>query len=155
MALRKAGIAQFNIVRVSSIFPPHCRIVSRKAIAELKPGQVTYGVLSDNATNEVHRLLASSVGVAVPKDTDRYGYLSEHHSFGQKSKEAGDYAEDLAAQMLATVLGVSFNADSSWDERREIWRISGHIVRTRNITQSAVGKSGVWTTVLAGAVFIP
>ncbi len=155
MALRKAGIAPLNIVRVSSIFPPHCKIVGSKALKELKPGQVTFGVLSDNATNEAHRLVAASVGLAVPKDRDNYGYLSEHHSFGQKADEAGDYAEDLAAQMLATILGVSFDPDSSWDERRELWRISGRIVRTRNVTQSAVGRARTWTTVLAGAVFIP
>lgn len=155
MALRKAGIAHLNIVRVSSIFPPHCKLVGNKALEELRAGQVTYVVLTDNATNEAHRLVAASVGVAVPKDDEKYGYLSEHHGFGQTDEEAGDYAEDLAAQMLATILGVDFDPDSSWDERQEIWRISGLIVRTSNVTQSAVGKSGAWTTVLAGAVLIP
>ena len=29
MALRKAGIAQFNLVRVSSIYPPHCKNTTR------------------------------------------------------------------------------------------------------------------------------
>ncbi len=154
MALRKAGIAHLNLVRVSSIFPPHCKIVSNKYVEDLKPGQVTYIVLSDNATNESHRLVAASVGLAVPKDSEKYGYLSEHHSFGQSDEEAGDYAEDLAAQMLATILGLEFDSESSWDERRELWRISDLIVRTSNVTQSAIGKGGVWTTVVAGAVFI-
>ena len=154
MALRKAGIAHLNIVRVSSIFPPHCKIVAGTCIKELVPGQITHGVFAENATNEPHRLVAASVGLAVPRNPDNHGYLSEHHSFGQTDEEAGDYAEDLAAQMLATILGVAFDSESSWDDRREIWRISDLIVRTRNITQSAVGKSGVWSTVLAGAVFI-
>lgn len=155
MALRRAGIAYLNIVRVSSIFPPHCKIVGGKFIRELMPGQVTYGVFADNATNEAHRLVAASVGLAVPKDANNHGYLSEHHGFGQTDEEAGNYAEDLAAQMLVTILGVGFDSDSSWDERQEIWRTSDLIVRTRNITQSSVGKAGIWTTVLAGAVFIP
>ncbi len=90
----------------------------------------------------------------MPTDSEKYGYLSEHHSFGQSDEEAGDYAEDLAAQMLATILGLEFDSDGSWDERRELWRISDLIVRTSNVTQSAVGKGGVWTTVVAGAVFI-
>ncbi len=154
MALRKAGIAHLNLVRVSSIFPPHCKIVSNKYAEDLKPGQVTYVVLSDNATDESHRLVAASIGLAVPKDSEKYGYLSEHHSFGQSDEEAGDYAEDLAAQMLATILGLEFDSDSSWDERRELWRISDFIVRTSNVTQSAIGKAGIWTTVVAGAVFI-
>ena len=32
---------------------------------------------------------------------------------------------------------------------------SGQIVKTANITQSAIGKKGLWTTVLAAAVLIP
>jgi arginine decarboxylase len=154
-ALRKAGIAHLNLVRVSSIFPPQCRIVPSKNIQDLRAGEVTYVVMSESATDEAHRLIAASVGVAVPKNPENYGYLSEHHSFGQTDEEAGVYAEDLAAQMLATIIGVEFNADSSWDERREIWRISDLIVRTTNITQSAVGKAGQWTTVLSAAVLLP
>jgi arginine decarboxylase len=155
-ALRDAGIAAYNIVRVSSIFPPHCRIISRKrGLGMLIPGQVIFAVMSDNATNEPHRLLSASIGVAIPKDPDKYGYLSEYHSFGQRETNAGDYAEDLAAQMLATTLGVRFNPDTSYDERKEIWKISGEIYRTQNITQSAIGdKLGLWTTVLAGAVML-
>jgi arginine decarboxylase len=94
--------------------------------------------------------------VAIPKDKEHYGYLSEHHSFGQRDDVAGDYAEDLAASMLATILDVDFNPDQSWDERRELWRISGEIVRTRHVTQSAFGdKNGLWTTVVAAAVLLP
>jgi len=156
LALRNAGIAEFNLVKVSSIVPPHCQLLSRKiGLSSLGPGQIVYCVLSQNATNEPHRLLAASIGVALPKIRDHYGYLSEHHSYGETEKIAGDYAEDLAASMLAQTLGVEFDPDSSYDEKKEIWRISGQIVRTMNITQSAVGdKKGLWTTVLAGAVLL-
>jgi len=155
-ALRDARIAAFNLVRVSSIFPPGCRMLSRdKGLKMLTPGQVTFVVMSDNATCEPHRLLSASVGIAVPKDTSKYGYLSEYHSFGEREERAGDYAEDLAAQMLATTLGVQFNADTSYDQRKEIWKISGEIVRTHNVTQSAIGnKYGFWTTVVAAAVLV-
>lgn len=156
LALRNAGIAEYNLVKVSSIFPPHCKIVSKsEGLKELSPGQIVYVVMSQSDTNEPHRLMAASIGVAIPKDRSHYGYLSEHHSFGQRDDVAGDYAEDLAASMLATILGVEFDPDESWDKRKEYWRISGEIVRTRNITQSAIGdKSGLWTTVLAAAVLI-
>jgi arginine decarboxylase len=156
MALRNAGIAHLNLVRVSSIFPPHCKLLSKTAgLKKLSAGGITYCVMSDNATNEPHRLLAASVGLAVPKDRDNYGYLSEHHSYGQNDKTAGDYAEDLAASMLATILGVPFDPNISYDEKKEIWRISGEIVVSRNVTQSAIGdKTGLWTTVVAAAVFI-
>jgi arginine decarboxylase len=79
--------------------------------------------------------------------------LSEHHAHGQTEKEAGDYAEDLAAAMLASTLGIEFEEDKSWDERKEIYRISDKIVRTTNITQSSIVKSA-WATVVAAAVFL-
>lgn len=155
MALRNAGLATFNIVRVSSILPAGARIISRAAgLRKLTAGQIVFAVVSDNATSEPHRLIAASIGLAKPKDRSNYGYLSEHHSFGEKEQVAGDYAEDLAAEMLATTLGVPFDPDASYDERREIWRISDEIVHTSSITQTAVGdKNGRWTTVLAAAVF--
>jgi arginine decarboxylase len=155
MALRNAQLATYNLVRVSSILPPGARIVSReRAIRELQHGQILFAVISETATKEPHRLIAASIGIAKPKDPDHYGYLSEHSSFGERGGVAGDYAEDLAAQMLATTLGVPFDPDSSYDERRELWKISGKIVYSRNITQTAVGhKDGLWTTVVAAAVF--
>ena len=157
LALRRAGIAQFNLVRVSSIFPPGCKVIQKnKGIIQLRPGQIVHCVLSDNATNEAHRLVAASIGLSIPKNSEYYGYISEHHSFGWTEKQAGDYAEDLSAEMLATILGVKFDPDKSWNERKGQWTISGEIVKTMNFTQSAIGdKHGKWTTVLAGAIFVP
>ncbi len=157
MALRQARIASYNLVRVSSIFPPHCKVLARaEGVKAMQPGQIVHCVLSDCATNEPHRLIAASVGMSVPKNSESHGYLSEHHAFGQNERQSGDYAEDLAAEMLATILGVPFDADKSWNERKGMWTISGEIVRTMNVTQSAIGdKHGLWTTVLAGAIFIP
>ena len=153
-ALRKAGIAHLNLVRVSSILPPRCKIVSRKkGLAFLKPGTITYCVLADNRIFESSRLISSSIGVAVPKNPDTYGYLSEHEGFGQSQKVAGDYAEDLAATMLATTLGVEFNLEDAWDKKREVYKFSGKIVRTQNITQAAIGKRDLWVSTVAAAVF--
>ena len=157
LALREARIANFNLVRVSSVLPPGCRVVPRpRGLEELAPGQIVHAVVSEAASNEPHRLMAASVGLAIPADTSQYGYLSEHHAYGQSAEQAGDYVEDLAAEMLATILGVPFDADSSWDERREQWKISGEIVKTRNTTQSAVGdRDRRWTTAVAAAIFVP
>lgn len=156
LALRDAGIAEYNLVRVSSIFPPECKLIGRKeAMAKLSPGQVLYAVIAESATNEPNRLIAASIGLAIPRDRSRYGYLSEHHSYGETDQKAGDYAEDLAAQMLATTLGVEFDPEAAWDERKENWRISDEIVTTRNVTQSAIGdKDGRWSTVVAAAVLV-
>jgi arginine decarboxylase len=156
LALRDAGIAAQNLVRVSSIFPPNCKMITRKdGLRYLDPGQVTFAVVAENSTREPHRLLASSIGVAIPADRNVYGYLSEHHSFGETEDAAGDYAEELAAEMLATTLDVEFDPDKSWDEKKQIYRLSNKIVRTMNMTQSAVGdKKGRWTTVIAAAILI-
>ena len=120
LALRSAGIAACNLVRVSSIFPPACRILSRsEGIKRLKPGQVTFVVMSEAATREPHRLIAATVGVAIPRDNKLYGYLSEHHSFGENEDTAGDYAEELAAEMLATTLGLEFDPDRAGTRTRK------------------------------------
>jgi len=156
MALRDAGVAAQNLVRVSSIFPPHCKLIPRKeGLKFLNPGEVVFAVVAENSTRETHRLVASSIGVAIPSDKNAYGYLSEHHSFGETEEQAGDYAEELAAEMLATTLDVEFDPDKSWDEKKEIYRISNKIVRTANVTQSAVGdKNGRWTTTIAAAILL-
>jgi arginine decarboxylase len=157
LALRGAGIHYCNLVTVSSIIPPGCRQLAReKGLKRLHPGEVTYVILAKNASNEAHRLFAASVGVAIPKGKGACGYVSEHHSFGQTDEMAGDYAEDLAATMLATTMGVKFDPESAWDERKQIFNSSGLIIKTTNITQSATGdKHGWWTTCVAAAVFVP
>jgi len=156
LALRDAGIAAQNLVRVSSIFPPNCKLIPRaQGLKYLHDGEVTFAVVAENSTHEPHRLVVSSIGLALPSDKRTFGYLSEHHSFGQTDSVAGEYAEELAAEMLATTLNVDFDPDKSWDEKKEVYRLSNKIVRTTNITQSAIGdKAGLWTTVIAAAILI-
>lgn len=156
LALRNAGIERCNLVKVSSILPPNCKIISReKGLSTIKPGQITYCVMSENCSNEPGRLIAAGVGCAVPIDKRQYGYLSEHHSFGQKEKKAGEYAEDLAAQMLASTLGIKFDIDANYDEKKEMFKIDGRIIKTSNIAKSAIcEQKNIWTTVIAAAVFV-
>lgn len=156
LALREAGIAPLNIVRVSSIFPPACQIIDKEeGLKLLEPGEVTFVVLAEMATNEPGRRIVASIGVAIPADTRHYGYLSEHHGYGQTENEAGDYAEDLAASMLATTLGVPFDANLDYNERKEQYKVGGLIVDSMSVTESSLGESGgVWTTVVAAAVLL-
>ncbi len=157
LALRSAGIEKCNLVSVSSIYPPGCkRIPAQEGLKLLQPGQITFCVMARNATNEPNRLIAASIGVAIPADENQYGYLSEHHPYGETDSKAGEYAEDLAATMLATTLGIDFDPETAWSEREDIYKMSGKIIRTFNITQSAEGdKNGLWTTVIAAAIFLP
>lgn len=157
LALRNAGIEKCNLVYVSSILPPNCKIISKdEGLKQLKAGQITFCVMARNETKEPNRLISSAIGMALPKDNSiHYGYLSEHHAFGEKGDIAGEYAEDLAATMLATTLGVEFDPNKAWEEREQIYKASGHIFKTSHICQSAEGhKEGLWTTTIAVAVFL-
>jgi len=157
LALRSAGVERCNLVSVSSIIPPGCcRITATEGTKLLERGSLTFVVMARNATKEPNRLIAASIGVAQPADQSAYGYLSEHHSFGETDDRAGEYAEDLAATMLATTLGVGFDPSVGWDEREKHYKMSGKILKTFNVTQSAEGdKDGKWTSVVAMAVLLP
>jgi len=141
MALRDAGVQAVNYVHVSSIFPPGCKVISKEqGLKFIKPGEITFIVMAKNQTDEAHRLISASVGMAIPADNNSYGYLSEHHAYGATDEECGEYAEDIAAQMLATTLGVPFDEDGSWDERQELWKLSDEIVRTTHIPKAPLGS---------------
>jgi arginine decarboxylase len=111
--------------------------------------------LARASSNEFNRLICASIGVAKPANKGQYGYLSEHHTYGVKPEKAGDTAEDLAAEMLASTLGVPFNPEADYDEKMEIFKMDGKIIETKNFTASAtVKEEDEWATVLAAAVFI-
>ena len=154
-ALRQAGVAQQNLVQVSSIVPPKCKIVSREnGLKCLVPGQISYCVMARADTNEHGRLVASSIGVAIPRDYNQWGYLSEVHGHGMNSQQAEDMAEDLAAGMLGTTLGFELDPDKAWSEKEQAYQASGLFIRTTNITQTARGQKDLWTTTVALAMFL-
>jgi arginine decarboxylase len=157
VALRNAGVEKCNLVSVSSIFPPECVIISRdKGIDLLKPGQITFVVMARENTNEPNRLIAAAIGLAKPKAKNHYGYISEHHGYGETMKKAADFAEDLAATMLASTMGFELDPDVAWDERKQVYKVGQkNQFVSRSIAQSAAGqKDGLWTTVVAMAVMI-
>jgi len=154
-ALRKAGVAQQNLVSVSSILPPGCKVISKeKGLKLLRPGGICFCVMARADTDEYGRLVASSVGIAVPKDNTKWGYLSEVHGHGMNQKEAADLAEDLAAGMLGTTLGLEVDPNKAWSEKEQVYKSSGLIIRTSSISQTAEGRRDLWTTTVALAMFL-
>jgi arginine decarboxylase len=154
-ALREAGIAPYNLVRVSSIYPPYCRYVAKgTGLKLLKPGQILFVVLSENATDEPGRLISASIGMAVPDDPAHYGYLAEHSDIGKSAGETGRHTEYLAAEMLATKLGEKLKEPVPGKPGASFRVSNGLSLKTRSMTQTAVGESGLWTTALAAAVLI-
>ena len=154
-ALRRAGVAQQNLVQVSSILPPKCKVIGHdNGLTMLIPGQISYCVMARSQTNEHGRLIASSIGIAVPKDRNKWGYISEVHGHGMNRQEAADMAEDLAADMLGTTLGLEVDPDKAWSEKEQVYKASGLIIRTSNTTQTAKGQKGLWTTSVAIAMLL-
>lgn len=154
-ALRQAGVAQQNLVSVSSILPPKCRVIPKEeGLKYLRPGAITFCVMARSDTNEHGRLIASSVGIAVPRDRNKWGYLSEVHGHGMNKQEAEDMSEDLAAGMLGTTLGLEVDPGKAWSEKEQAYKASGLFIKTSNITQVAKGQKGLWTTTVALSVFI-
>jgi arginine decarboxylase len=155
LALRDADIEQQNLVSVSSILPPRCTLIERDmGVGTLSPGEITFCVLARAETDEPGRLLHASIGLARPTDPAMYGYISELHGFGLTGAASGEQAEDLAASMLASTLGIDFDPDAAWDERRRIYEMSDLIVDSLSITAEAQGDgAGLWTCAVAAAVF--
>lgn len=152
-ALRAAEIAPFNLVRVSSIFPPHCKLISKEeGVKLLKPGQILFLVLSESATDDPGRAVSASIGMAIPDDPSLYGYLAEHEGSGESESEAGLYTEYLAAEMLATKMGRKLSGERPV---RDAFKMdNGLSLRTSSMTQVAKGERGLWTTALSAAVLI-
>ena len=156
-ALRDAGIAGFNLVRVSSICPPHCRIATRQnGLGKLSSGEIVFCILAECRTNEPNRLACAGIGLALPSNREQHGYISEHHGFGMTRKACSDYVEDMAATMLATTQGIELDPNTDYNERKNIYRAQGLVVKTKAVVQTIEGdKNGLWTTCVAAAVLIP
>ncbi len=155
LALRDADIEQQNLVSISSILPPHCiELEPQIGVGTLLPGEITFTVLARAETDEPGRRVHSSIGLARPSDTSMYGYISEHHGHGMTQEQSGDYAEDLAASMLASTLGIEFNPDAAWNERKRVYETSNLIIGSKSVTAYAEGDlNGLWTCAVAAAVF--
>lgn len=155
-ALRDADIEQQNLVHVSSILPPHCTVIAREAGVEmLRPGDITFCVLARSETNEFGRRIHASLGLARPSAPDMYGYISELHGYGMTAEASGEQAEDLAATMMASTLGLDFDPDAAWNERKQIYEHSSLIIDSKSITAVAeCGSDNHWTCAIAAAVFL-
>jgi len=154
-ALRAAGIAPYNLVRVSSIFPKDALFVSRDAgIVMLgEPGSIVYCVMAEEYTNENNRLVGAGNGIALPKERNHFGYISEYHCHGWNRRAIEDHVEDMAVEMLATAQGLELDIDRAWNERRQHYKLEDEVIKARSIVQTARGKEGLYTAVVSAVVF--
>lgn len=134
LALRDADIADYNIIRVTSILPPHAQLISKeKGIQNFKPGQIVYCVMAENVTREP-KLIGVSLAAALPKDRNKIGYFAELMGTDNETKNLAQKAEDLTSMILNTIIGID-------------------VAETRSVTQVVQGEHDLWTTVVASAVF--
>lgn len=168
LALRDAGISGCNLVYVSSILPPNCKIIKREeGLKYLKPGEIVFCVMARMQTNEPGQLVSSAIGCAIPDkekwDKGQHGYISECHKTGMTNKETAEFAEDQAAEMMASLLDVDLDWDKAWDRISNTVEIKGRPVHTRSVVQSAVGRKSkrpdahpgdTWVTTVAAAVML-
>lgn len=155
-ALKDAEIEKFNLLKVSSILPPHCiEIDKKKGLQELKTGKIVYSVLSRISSNKYNHRVSSSIGVAKPIDKEKCGYLSEYHSVGMTPKKVGKIAENLAIEMLTTSSRTSIDLEVNHNFNKGDYRWKKEIRESKNITESTfVRKEGLWLTTIAAALFI-
>lgn len=134
LALRDAGIEKFNLVLVSSIFPPECQIVKKEeGLKYLQPGQVVFCVMAKMSSNESGKEIYASIGTAIPSDQKLNGYITEYQGYCEGDKDMGEYAKKMAAYMLETAFGI---------RPKETFSIT------------ARAKVEKYTTVVAAAVFV-
>jgi len=82
-ALLQAGIGNTNIVKMSSIVPPHCERISPIA---LPPGALVpaaYASLTSDVPGEV---ISAGVALALPHDKERNGLIMEYSAKGDRAK---------------------------------------------------------------------
>ncbi len=135
LALREAKIERFNLVTVSSIVPPNCKVISKEeGLSRMKAGQIAFVVLSRIDSKKVDQTISASVGAAIPKKG--YGYLSEYNA-AEAIDLAKKKAERLAEHMLSTTKAEKVND-----------------VSVTSISSSIKVKKGMWACAVAAAVLL-
>ena len=154
-ALREARISSLNLVTVSSIVPPHCRLLDiEEGLKLLSPGQLTFSVMSKCDSDEEGRLMAAAVAILLPEDPDDYGYISEFHAHGMESGEVEDWVCDQAAELYASAKGLKINWKRAWSAEDEKYTLEERSFSPKYVVSMARGKKGKWVTTVAAAVFI-
>jgi arginine decarboxylase len=82
-ALLQAGIGNTNIVKMSSIVPPHCKLVAPIA---LPPGALVptaYAAITSDVPGEI---ISAGIAVALPEDENQNGLIMEYSAKGEGTK---------------------------------------------------------------------
>jgi len=123
-ALRKAAIAELNLVTLSSIWPLGCKIVK---MPRPEPGMITPVVMAKISSSTTGQKIAAALGIAISETS--HGMISEYHDIGISQKTAGQTAEAMVKYMM----------EKRGLESTKVTSISaGHIVKSHGAALAAV-----------------
>jgi arginine decarboxylase len=126
-AMRQAGVADCNFVKVSSVIPPACEIVPRAVgLRMLRPGAITHAVIAEGETNEPHQRVTPAICWAQPSDPTLPGYMTEvdeDQTKGRSAKTATDEAGEALLTIIAERFGASLDAKRVWANRGRTGRV--------------------------------
>ena len=98
LALKNAGIANCNLVKVSSIIPPNCKETAPK---EIPIGSITYAVISKAEGKDGRISAGITWGFAEEKD---FGIVAE--AYGSMDEEAARRMLDERIREMANIRGI-------------------------------------------------
>jgi arginine decarboxylase len=82
-ALLRAGIGDTNLVKMSSIVPPRCQLISP---VPLPPGSLVPTAYASITSDVPGETIASAVAVALPKEPQYAGLIMEYSAKGSKAE---------------------------------------------------------------------
>jgi arginine decarboxylase len=97
-ALLAAGVGNLNLLRVSSILPPRCELMTRPSIPEGSLLPIAYGSIESSNPGE---LIAAAVAVGIPADDERPGVIMEHSGI-MTADEARVYVTEMVEEAFAS-----------------------------------------------------
>ena len=80
-ALLQAGIGNTNIIKMSSIVPPHCTLVDPIALPAGALVPAAYAAITSDVPGET---IAAGVAIALPDDENQNGLIMEYSAKGER-----------------------------------------------------------------------
>jgi pyruvoyl-dependent arginine decarboxylase len=90
-AMREAGVADGNLLKVSSVIAPGCRIIpADEGRRLLRPGNMVYAVIATAQTDEPHQRVTTALAWAKPEKPGVPGYIAElEEEMAEGARSAG------------------------------------------------------------------
>jgi len=82
-ALLSSGIANYNLVKISSILPADSKECTK---VSLKEGSILHTAYADITSSKVGETISAAIGVAIPKDNDKIGVIMEYAGYCAKQE---------------------------------------------------------------------